>query len=173
MCSRQDDGPEHQGTKFEMTMPCRKDEIMMTTCNFAVSTEGLILLFHYYRSQRLVANGSPLGRRSRSVPAPIVASVPPDTNGLGYTGMSYLHTTVKTLAIATTVNRTFYPPSFEAVALADYPLSRLTYFGVNKVPKQPLPAALQQFLRFLLSSKGQSIVLKQGLFLSPAAWMAS
>lgn len=98
----------------------------MTTCNLAVSTEVLILLFRYYRSQRLVANGSPSGSRSRSVPAPIVASVPPDTNGLGYTGMSYLHTTVKTLAIATTVNRTFYPPSFEAVALADCPLSRLT-----------------------------------------------
>lgn len=28
----------------------------------------LILLFRYYRSQRRVANGSPLGRRSRSVP---------------------------------------------------------------------------------------------------------
>jgi phosphate transport system substrate-binding protein len=104
---------------------------------------------------------------------PIVGSVPADTNGLEYTDMSYLHTTGKTLAIATAANGTFYPPSYEAVALADYPLSRLTYFVVNKVlPKQPLPAALQEFLRFLLSSKGQSIVRKQGLFLPLRGWQA-
>lgn len=103
---------------------------------------------------------------------PIVGSVAADTNGLGYTGMSYLHTTVKTLAIATAANGTFYPPSYEAVALADYPLSRLTYFVVNKVPKQPLPAALQEFLKFLLSSMGQSIVRKQGLFLPLRGWQA-
>ena len=50
-------------------------------------------------------------------------------------------------------------PTYENVALATYPLSRLIYFNVKKAPGKPLPFALDEFLRFILSRDGQQVVL--------------
>lgn len=100
---------------------------------------------------------------------PVADSVAADPYSLGYTGMAYINATAKTLAISTN-GSLFYPPSYEAVALAHYPLSRLVYFNANKVPGQPLPPALQEFLNFILSRQGQRLIRKQRLFLPLRGW---
>ena len=96
---------------------------------------------------------------------PIAKSVASDPYALGYTGMAYVDAPVKALALAATDAGPFYPPTYEAVATARYPLSRLVYFNVNKTPGKPLPPAVTEFLKFVLSRQGQALVLKEGVFL--------
>lgn len=96
---------------------------------------------------------------------PIAGEVAKDSDAIGYTGMAYVDAPVKTLAIGQTAAGPFYPPSYEAVATAKYPLSRLIYFNVNKAPGKPLPPAIEEFLKFVLSRQGQALVLKEGVFI--------
>jgi len=56
-------------------------------------------------------------------------------------------------------------PIYENVALATYPLSRLTYFNVNKPLGKPLNPTLAEFLRFVLSREGQQIVLDHAIYI--------
>ena len=56
-------------------------------------------------------------------------------------------------------------PTYENVALAAYPLSRLTFFNVNKAPGKPLDPALEEFLRFILSREGQQVVLDHASYI--------
>jgi phosphate transport system substrate-binding protein len=51
------------------------------------------------------------------------------------------------------------------VALAVYPLSRLTFFNTNKAPGKPLDPALEEFLRFILSREGQQVVLEHAIYM--------
>jgi phosphate transport system substrate-binding protein len=96
---------------------------------------------------------------------PIAGEVGKDPDAIGYTGMAYVDAPVKTVALAANDVGPFYPPSYDAVASARYPLSRLVYFNVNKAPGRPLPPAVREFLKFILSRQGQALVLKEGIFL--------
>jgi phosphate transport system substrate-binding protein len=102
---------------------------------------------------------------------PIAKEVAEDPYALGYTGMAYLDAPVKTVALSAD-GGAFYPPSYEAVASAQYPLSRLVYFNVNKKPGKPLPPAIEEFLKFVTSRDGQALVLKEGVFLPLRAGQA-
>lgn len=64
-------------------------------------------------------------------------------------------------------------PTYENVALATYPLSRLTYFNTNKTPGKPLPPALEEFLKFVLSREGQQVVLDHARYVPLRASQAS
>lgn len=96
---------------------------------------------------------------------PIAGEVARDRYALGYTGMAYVDAPVRTVALAAEEGGPAYPPSYDAVASANYPLSRLVYFNVNKQPGKPLAPPLEEFLRFVLSREGQALVLKEGIFL--------
>jgi phosphate transport system substrate-binding protein len=60
--------------------------------------------------------------------------------------------------------------TYENVALATYPLSRLIFFNVNKAPGKPLTPALDEFLRFVLSRDGQQVVLDHARYIPLRAW---
>ena len=96
---------------------------------------------------------------------PIAGRVARDRYGLGYAGLAYLDAPVKVLALAEFPQVPPQPPTYENVARAIYPLSRLIYMNVNKAPGKPLPPALDEFLRFILSREGQQLVLDEKVFL--------
>jgi ABC-type phosphate transport system substrate-binding protein len=97
---------------------------------------------------------------------PIATQVANDPLGIGYTGLAYLNRGVKVLALAAKKGSTDYvPASYERVADASYPLSRLIYFNGNAVPGEGLDPVLGEFVRFILSRNGQEIVLEQSIFL--------
>ena len=72
---------------------------------------------------------------------------------------------MRVLPLVANAGDTPQSPTYENVALATYPLSRLIYFNVNKAPGKPLPPALDEFLRFILSREGQQVVLDQASYL--------
>jgi phosphate transport system substrate-binding protein len=96
---------------------------------------------------------------------PVAGRVETDRYGIGYSGLAYIDSAVKLLPLRQRNSGAFYTPSYENVARASYPLSRVLYFNINKVPGKPLNPALQEFIRFILSREGQQIVLQEGLFL--------
>jgi phosphate transport system substrate-binding protein len=102
---------------------------------------------------------------------PIAGRVAQDRYALGYTGLAFVDAGVKSLAVAQ--NDLYYSPSYENVALATYPLSRLIYFNINRAPGKPLDPALAAYLRFILSKEGQQAVLDQAIYLPLRAGQAA
>jgi phosphate transport system substrate-binding protein len=96
---------------------------------------------------------------------PIAHAVAKDRYALGYTGLAYLDAPVKVIALQANADGTAIPASYEAVARADYPLSRLTFFNVNRKPGTRLDPGIEEFLRFILSREGQAMVRDQGTYL--------
>ena len=102
---------------------------------------------------------------------PLATHVAQDPYGIGYTGIAYIDNGVKVLPIAEDGTKAI-APTYENVATADYPLSRLIYANLNAGPGKPLPHALEEFLTFIVSKQGQQIVLNQAIYLPLRAWQA-
>ena len=96
---------------------------------------------------------------------PTAGRVALDPNAIGYTGMAYLNAPVRILPIRAASTGPALAPSYENVASAAYPLSRLIYLNLNRPPGEPVPAAIAEFVRFILSAQGQQLVLEHGVFL--------
>jgi phosphate transport system substrate-binding protein len=96
---------------------------------------------------------------------PMARHMAEDRYGIGYAGVAYVDAPVKVIALAESRAKPYEPASYEAVALASYPLSRLTFFNTNKAPGKPLPPAIEEFLRFVLSREGQQVILDHARYL--------
>jgi phosphate transport system substrate-binding protein len=96
---------------------------------------------------------------------PMAKHVADDRYGIGYSGLAYIDQGVRMLPLVANAGDAPQAPTYENVALATYPLSRLIYFNVNKPPGKPLSPALAEFLRFVLSREGQQIVLDHAIYL--------
>lgn len=96
---------------------------------------------------------------------PIARRVSADPSGLGYTGMSVVDSAVKVVQVGTEDGSAYVAPTYEAVASAEYPLSRLIYLNTDRPPGQPLDPGLHEFLRFILSADGQAVVARHAIFL--------
>jgi phosphate transport system substrate-binding protein len=103
---------------------------------------------------------------------PLASHVAEDRYGIGYSGIAYIDAGVKVLPLSTGREEPFYAPSYENVAAAKYPLSRLVYANLNAGPGKPLPPALREFLRFVVSKEGQQIVLNEAIYLPLRNWQA-
>jgi phosphate transport system substrate-binding protein len=95
----------------------------------------------------------------------IAREVARDPLALGYTGLAYVDEPVKLLALSAHAGDPVHPATYEEVALASYPLSRMTYLNLNKRPGTPLDPVLAELARFILSRQGQQVVREQGVFL--------
>jgi len=103
---------------------------------------------------------------------PIAEQVANDPLGIGYTGLAYITRGVKMLPLSAGADDEPVPPSYERVADASYPLSRLIYLNANRVPGQPLDSVLDELLRFIVSRQGQQIVLDQAIYIPLRNWQA-
>lgn len=103
---------------------------------------------------------------------PVADSVASDPNGLGYTGLAYINRGVKMLPVRSEAGGDYIAPSYENVANASYPLSRLIFFNTNKVPGERLDLVLDEFARFILSREGQQIILDQAIYIPLRSWQA-
>ena len=102
---------------------------------------------------------------------PMAGRVAADRFAIGYSGIAYLDAGVKVISIVTPTGAVV-APTYENVVLASYPLSRLTFFNVNKAPGKPLDPALEEFLRFILSREGQQVVLDHASYIPLRAGQA-
>jgi phosphate transport system substrate-binding protein len=94
----------------------------------------------------------------------VVQGVAEDKFAIGYSGVGYTTSGVKTVKLAEKAGADFYGESYENVLSGKYPLSRYLNVYVNKAPGKPLDPLVKEFLRFVLSKEGQEIVVKDGFF---------
>lgn len=94
--------------------------------------------------------------------ASVVQGVTESINGIGYSGIGYITSGVKAVALSKTTGGTCYEPNAENAAAGNYPLSRLLLVYVNKNPTQPLAPVEREFLRLVLSKQGQEVVVRDG-----------
>jgi len=126
--------------------------------------------FEEFVRQRVLSVGDRRGQwrediAFEKVVFPVAQKVSTDPYGIGYSGLAYIDAGVKVLPVIEKADGPPLAPTYENVALATYPLSRLTFFNTNKAPGKPLDPALDEFLRFILSREGQQVVLEQASYI--------
>jgi phosphate transport system substrate-binding protein len=94
--------------------------------------------------------------------AAVVQGITADKYAMGYSGIGYKTSDVKSLALATKEGAPFFADDPENVYAGTYPLARFLYVYVNRAPGKPLDPLVRQFLEFVLSKEGQEIVVKDG-----------
>lgn len=99
--------------------------------------------------------------------ASVVQSVSASLNGIGYSGIGYKTSGVRTVPLAKKAGRPFVEATSENAITGKYPLSRFLYIYVNKHPNKPLPPLEREFLKMVLSKSGQNVVVKDGYIPMP------
>lgn len=94
--------------------------------------------------------------------ASVVQGITEDIAGIGYSGIGYRTSGVKTVDIAKKAGEPYYSTGVEDVLSGKYPLARYLYLYVNKAPGTPLDPLVSEFLRYVVARNGQEIVVKDG-----------
>ena len=100
--------------------------------------------------------------------ASVVQGVSEDLYGIGYSGIGYKTSGVKTLALAKASGEEYHGTDAQTVLSGKYPLSRFLMLYINKAPNRPLDPLVREFVRYVLSREGQEIVIKDGYLPLPA-----
>ncbi len=101
--------------------------------------------------------------------ASVVQSVSTSLNGIGYSGIGYMTSGVKTVPLALAEGEEYVDATTESALAGKYPLARFLVVYVNKHPNKPLDPATAEFLKMVLSKTGQEIVDKDGYIPLPKA----
>ena len=94
--------------------------------------------------------------------ASVVQSVSASLNGIGYSGIGYKTSSVRTVALAKKEGQAFVEATPLNAVDGSYPLSRFLYVYVNKQPNKPLSPLEREFVKLVLSKQGQEVVVKDG-----------
>ncbi len=100
--------------------------------------------------------------------ASVVQSVTSSLNGIGYSGIGYKTSGVKAVALSKTADKEKIDATRENAISGDYPLARFLYVYVNKAPGKPLSPLESEFIRMVLSTQGQEVVVKDGYIPLPS-----
>lgn len=94
--------------------------------------------------------------------ASVVQSVSSSMNGIGYSGIGYKTSGVRAVSLSKKPGKPFVAATTENAAKGKYPLSRFLYVYVNKKPNQSLSPIEREFIKMVLSKRGQKVVVKDG-----------
>lgn len=100
--------------------------------------------------------------------ASVVQSVSSSINGIGYSGVGYKTSGVRTVPLAKKAGDGFVDATPDNALSGKYPLSRFLYVYVNKHPNKPLQPLEREFIKLVLSKIGQQVVVKDGYIPLPA-----
>lgn len=100
--------------------------------------------------------------------ASVVQSVTNSKNGIGYSGIGYRTAGVKIVPLSKKEGQPFIEANAENSVNGTYPLARFLYVYVNKAPNQKLQPKVREFIKMVLSQRGQKVVVKDGYIPLPA-----
>jgi phosphate transport system substrate-binding protein len=100
--------------------------------------------------------------------ASVVQSVTTSINGIGYSGIGYKTSGVKAVPLSKKGGKHIEATSENAVK-GTYPLSRFLYVYVNKAPNKPMAPLEREFIKMVMSKRGQQVVVKDGYIPLPAS----
>jgi phosphate transport system substrate-binding protein len=94
----------------------------------------------------------------------VVDNVASDKFAIGYSGIGYKTDGVRAVPLAITSGRECYDTSAEATYSGNYPIARYLYIYFNKKPKEQLDPLRGEFIKYILSRDGQTLVEKGGFY---------
>jgi phosphate transport system substrate-binding protein len=100
--------------------------------------------------------------------ASVVQGITEDLVGIGYSGIGYRTSGVKSVALAPKAGGEAIEPSPANVYAGTYPLTRFLFVYINKDPEKALDPLVREFLTFVVSREGQEVVVKDGYLPIPA-----
>lgn len=92
----------------------------------------------------------------------VVQGVSSDVAGIGYSGIGYVTSGVKALALADKAGPV--EPTYENCLAGTYPLARFLYVYINRKPGAPMDPLTGEFVKYITSKQGQEVVIKDGYF---------
>jgi phosphate transport system substrate-binding protein len=116
--------------------------------------------------------GENMQRRTPQVAQELMNTLAQDRYAIGFANFSYATDQVKPLALVDE-HGVLGQPTLNDIASKRYPLERMLYIYVNRRPGQPLAPLLKEFLSFVLSKDGQSLVAADHYLPLPAAIAAT
>src|SRR5512141_3042459 len=120
--------------------------------------------YGYFKEHALAKGDFKNGVKEQPGSSSVVQGVAEDRYAIGYSGVGYTTSGVKTVPLSESDAGPFFGESYENVLSRKYPLSRYLYVYVNKAPGKPLDPLVKEFAGFVLSKEGQEIVVKDGFF---------
>lgn len=139
-----------------------KRDIQMFGRNSVSGTYG------YFKKKALCKGDFKSNVNEQPGSASVVQSVSSSLNGIGYSGIGYKTSGVR----AVPLSKTGEPDKTEATpdnAISGaYPLARFLYVYVNKAPGKPLSPLESEFIKMVLSTQGQKVVVKDGYIPLPS-----
>ena len=100
--------------------------------------------------------------------ASVVQAVSRTPTGIGYSGMGFQTSGIRPLPLARREGEPFVAATAANAIAGTYPLSRYLYLYLNHPPGTAFAPLQREFLRFVLSREGQSLVLRDGYVPLPA-----
>lgn len=125
--------------------------------------------YGFFKDHALCGGDFKPGINEQPGSASVVQGVSESLNGIGYSGIGYMTSGVRALALKRDADSECVEASAENAVTGAYPLSRLLYVYVNKTPEQPLAPLEREFFRLVLSGRGQEVVLRDGYIPLPAS----
>ncbi len=101
--------------------------------------------------------------------ASVVQGITEDRYAIGYSGIGYRTSGVRTVPLSTKEGELYRDAEMENVLNGSYPLARFLYVYINKKPGQPLDPLVREFIKFILSKEGQEVVIKDGFLPLPVS----
>jgi phosphate transport system substrate-binding protein len=148
--------------QLAMRGPWERRDIQLFGRNSVSGTYG------YFKDSALCGGDFKSNVNEQPGSASVVQSVSTSINGIGYSGIGYRTSSVRSVPIARDAGDEFFDATPENSVSGNYPLARFLYVYVNKAPNTPLPPLEREFLKLVMSRQGQEIVLKDGYIPLPA-----
>ncbi|KAA3618319.1 MAG: phosphate ABC transporter substrate-binding protein [Calditrichaeota bacterium] len=94
--------------------------------------------------------------------ASVVQGITEDKFAIGYSGIGYKTSGVKTVALAKKEGADCFDGGYANVVSKKYPLARFLNLYIVKDPVKPMDPLVKEFIKYILSYEGQEIVVKDG-----------
>jgi len=163
---------------FSSTRKCKADGDISSWNGVGVDGLGDIQLFGrnsvsgtygYFKSKALCKGDFKNSVNEQPGSAAVVQAISQSKNAIGYSGIGYVTSGVRLVPLAKKEGDEFVAATPENVLNGTFPLSRYLYIYINKNPNKPLSPLEREFLKMVLSKKGQEVVVKDGYVPLPAA----
>jgi phosphate transport system substrate-binding protein len=118
--------------------------------------------YGYFKEEALCSGDFKNNVNEQPGSASVVQAVSSSLNGIGYSGIGYVTSGVRSVPLAEFEGAEPVQATPDNALSGDYPLSRYLYVYVNKRPGSPLPPLEREFLKLVLSRVGQEVVGKDG-----------
>ncbi|MCY3803129.1 MAG: phosphate ABC transporter substrate-binding protein PstS family protein [Gammaproteobacteria bacterium] len=100
--------------------------------------------------------------------ASVVQSVSSSLNGIGFSGIGYKTSGVRAVPLSKTAEQDRIEATPDNAISGKYPLARFLYVYVNKAPGKPLSPLESEFIKMVLATQGQKVVVKDGYIPLPS-----